>query len=561
MIDLIDKEVRGYKFIKLIGKGAFGFVFQGKVLKDKRIVAIKVIEIERFQENDGILGELVLSEQKALQKVKSKYVVGFVDCFMDNLYSYLVMEYCDSGDLEQQIKNPNLSLTEQDAIGILRQILSGLKDLHSTFIIHRDLKAANILIQSRSIYKIADLGFCKMLQNENDQSRLQLGSLYTMAPEILNQNSYGLSSDMFSVGVIFYQILFGRYPFTQKDYKSQSQPQINFNKNKIDVSDEAKDLIVQMLQFDPKKRITFLQISQHKVFQKQIFSQISRIQIESSKLDLEENVNFYQQQANIIEQENQKDIQTTQQRLLTNKQQPQRDVQFTQSIKNLQIDEIPFQDKSNLDNDLKQKIKKTNEMNLKIEELNRRMNDIYYFSNTILEIFQIQMRAHYAAVLLCYQVKKMNNLIQIQILEQISIVKDDNDYQNELNQLNNLLELAGQQYIISELQFEDIAYQQNLSGDKRIQEMLKNQLDQYNLNNNLYQEIDQIIKRENNQITYAIYHLIICCQYCFMLNKPVNPIQLDNNNFNIQKSKQLYPNQAEIRLKFQKIVEDDKNQY
>ncbi|CAK55980.1 unnamed protein product (macronuclear) [Paramecium tetraurelia] len=563
MNNFIDKEIKGYKFIKLIGRGAFGNVYQGKKMSTKQIVAIKVIEIERFGENDGILGELVESEQKALQKVKSKYVVGFVDTFQDNIYNYLVMEYCDSGDLEQQIKNPNTHFTEQDAIGILRQILQGLRDIHSVFIIHRDLKLANILIHNHSIYKIADLGFCKILQHENDQSRLQLGSLYTMAPEILNSNSYGLSSDMFSVGVIFYQILFGRFPFTQKDYKLTSQPLINFTRNKIDVSDESKDLLEKMLQFDPKKRITFQQITQHKVFEKQIFSQISRIQIESARVIMEEHAQFYQKEGAKIERENQKDIEITQQRLMSmgkpHLEQQQFNYEQSQNISNFKIEE-KVSENSIADIDIKEKTRKTDEMNLKINHFNKQMNDLYFFSNTILEIFQIQMRAHYAAVLLCYQVKKMIYSIKEQLEVQIQVNMNDSDLSLDLTHLQKLLELTEQQQIIIDLQFDDIAEQQIKSGDTRVQQMIQNQLKQDTFNDNLYSEINALIKKQNNQITYILFHMIQCCQYCFALNKQLNPIELDNSIFDLKKSSQIYPDQQNIKAQFE-MLQNSQQQY
>ncbi|CAK90858.1 unnamed protein product (macronuclear) [Paramecium tetraurelia] len=557
MSKLSNKEINGYKLIKLIGKGAFGYIYQGNILKTKEVVAIKVVEIERFKECDGLLGKLVLSEQDALKKVKSQYVVGFIDCFQDNSYNYLVMEYCDSGDLEQQIKDPKTFLTEQDAIGILRQILQGLRDMHAALIIHRDLKLANILIHNHSIYKIADLGFSKILQNETDLSCLQLGSLYTMAPEIYNQNSYGLSSDMFSVGVIFYQILFGRFPFSQNDYELETQPLINFTRNKIPVSEASKDLITKMLQFDPQKRIKFEEIAKHKVFEKQMFNQISRIQLQSSKVRIEEHSQFYQKEGKKIEKENQQEIQATKERLMSFKK-PQ---EAGQNLQQQQLQSISNQiiDINLISGEISLPVnsQKKNEMNQKINHFNKTMNDIYYFSNTIQEVFQIQMRAHYAAIILCYQVKIMTSKIQEQMQDQIQIHKGDIDLEFDLTQLKQILELAEQLYMVIDFQLQDIAQQQIQSGDIRIQEMLKNQISKKQLNDNLYNEINALITKENNQITYVLYHMIKCCQYCFMLNQQYKEIELDINNFDIKKSKQIHPNQNDIKLDFKKIQEYD----
>ena len=99
----------------------------------------------------------------------------------------------------------------------LKQILNGFKGLHEQSVMHRDFKLANILLHDR-ICKIADLGFAKMMK-ETDLTQTVLGTGLTMAPEVLKGMPYGLKADIWSIGVVFYQLLTGKYPYSGPNYK------------------------------------------------------------------------------------------------------------------------------------------------------------------------------------------------------------------------------------------------------------------------------------------------------------------------------------------------------
>ena len=123
------------------------------------------------------------------------------------------MELCNKGSLED-VLTKRKKIPESEAFDVLKQLVNGYKHLHDHSIIHRDLKPANILIKDES-YKIADFGFAKFYNEGADLAQIHqslVGSPIYMCPEILNGNTYSTKSDVWSMGVIFYQMLFGKTP-------------------------------------------------------------------------------------------------------------------------------------------------------------------------------------------------------------------------------------------------------------------------------------------------------------------------------------------------------------
>ncbi|CAD8050712.1 unnamed protein product [Paramecium sonneborni] len=529
--------IEKYQILSLLGQGAFGQVYKGLKLQNSDYVAIKVIELSRFSENDGLLGELVQSEIRALEIVKSDHVVGFFESFSDNKYCYIVMEFCDSGDLEQQLKNPKYKLTEQDALGIIKQILKGLRDLHSHYIIHRDLKLQNIMVHKNSSYKIADLGFCKVLQNPDQQSKLQLGTLFTMAPEIFNQQQYGLSSDMFSVGVILYQILYNRYPFTQRDYLSVQQPNINFQKNKIEVSYQTIDLLNQMLQFDPLKRITFQQLINHQAFEKPIFSLISKIQLQANMILFDDYEKFYLMKGKDIEQNNQN---YPFNKVNVGQQQQQQQQKSQKKIKIIEILDI-----------------KENELSLEIDKINLKINEMFFFTNTIQEIF-IYFNQPNLIALLCIKLQKLCEVI-LQLINQNqekfqNLKSHEQDFQILEQQYREMATLyEGIQY-----QFYDVKDNLPLFEQDHLAYFMQQNISDNEFNNEFLRQLQEQLYNHNHKITVAFAHVILCYLFCQTKN-PVT-IQFDETTFNLKKSGEQYQNSQYLLQQLEELSQNFYNQ-
>jgi serine/threonine-protein kinase ULK/ATG1 len=138
-------------------------------------------------------------------------VINFVEMIKTNRFIYLVYEFCEGGTLEDLIRAQG-HLHEHHALKIFRQLLNAFKSLNENHILHRDVKPNNIFFKSGNL-KLADFGFCKRLKNFDDLTQTSLGSPLYMAPEVLNGEVYDTKADVWSVGIVLYEMLFGRCPY------------------------------------------------------------------------------------------------------------------------------------------------------------------------------------------------------------------------------------------------------------------------------------------------------------------------------------------------------------
>ncbi|CAK59596.1 unnamed protein product (macronuclear) [Paramecium tetraurelia] len=260
------KQVRQYKLRKILGQGSFATVFLGENPK-KEIFAIKEIKLEEDDGSEEVqkLHQYFEQEIEIYLKTKHANLVSMIEEFTEKQFRYCVFEYCANGDLNNFWKN-NL-LTEQEAKTIFTQILAGMKYLAEQSIVHRDLKLDNILIDEKNTIKIADFGFAKYYNSE-DIFVSYCGTPATMAPEILNKQSYDFKCDIWSLGVILYQLIFKKYHWKGNvrsilDLQKQLQQyKVEFD-NQVKLSDEGKDLISKMLVSDKEKRINYQQLFAH----------------------------------------------------------------------------------------------------------------------------------------------------------------------------------------------------------------------------------------------------------------------------------------------------------
>ena len=133
-----------------------------------------------------------------------------MDSFSTTKEVFIFTEFCNGGDMEHYLKAKK-RLSEDEAVEFLQQILNGFLGLHEIGAMHRDFKTANILLHN-GVAKIADLGFSKILK-DSKLTRTILGTAATMAPELHEGRAYGLECDVWSVGVVYYQLLIGEYPY------------------------------------------------------------------------------------------------------------------------------------------------------------------------------------------------------------------------------------------------------------------------------------------------------------------------------------------------------------
>lgn len=263
----IMKKVGNYRLEREIGSGAFGTVYLARNLINNQAVAIKAIPQAGL--NPRLLKQLE-RELSVMMTVSSPYVVALIDKVRTSNYVYVVMEYCSGGDLEAYTKKGKVS--EVLAKRWLGNLLDAFATLHRLKVLHRDLKLANILLSEAdsgvAVAKVADFGFARFA-SDFSLAETMLGTPMFMAPEILGRTPYNYKVDVWSLGVIAYEIMVGRQAFVvysmEELIEAQKRP-IEFPLD-CGLSEEAKSLISLMLKYRPSDRPSFEVIRAHPFFQ------------------------------------------------------------------------------------------------------------------------------------------------------------------------------------------------------------------------------------------------------------------------------------------------------
>ena len=200
-----------YEIIKSIGEGGMANVYLAHDLILDRDVAIKVLRgdlagdekfVRRFQR-----------EALAASSLSHPNIVEMYDVGEDNGTYYIVMEYIDGKTLKQLIKKRG-ALTISECIDIMVQLTDGIDHAHSSYIIHRDLKPQNIMIQDSGEIKITDFGIAMALNNTQlTQTNSVMGSVHYLPPEQASGKGATVKSDIYSMGILFYELLTGNLPF------------------------------------------------------------------------------------------------------------------------------------------------------------------------------------------------------------------------------------------------------------------------------------------------------------------------------------------------------------
>ena len=208
-----------YKIIKLIGSGTFGKVYKAQNIETNEFVAVKEISKERL-EGDNYLKQAFFKELEVMKLIESSNSVKLIEFLETEETLNIIMELCDS-DLDNILRKKEDGFTEEELKIMLIQLNVILRKLNEKKVIHRDIKLKNILIKYdmnvpliNFIPKLCDFGFAKVL--EGDITQTKLGTPATMAPEILKNEDYNSKCDLWSLGVIIYQLLFKCLPFPRK---------------------------------------------------------------------------------------------------------------------------------------------------------------------------------------------------------------------------------------------------------------------------------------------------------------------------------------------------------
>jgi len=273
--DFKDKKTNNAKFTyTLLSKGNFSEVYlykkknrkEGKEGKEGKKYALKKINKEKissYQSNQQIITEVTIQKS-----IHYPGIVEIKDSFENSEFVFILFEYCQNDTLEQLInkeRDPK-KLTEKETQCYMLQLIISLNYLHKNNIIHRNLDISNLLLDKDMKLKIGSFRLAYQLKNNTDKCNMKYEKLY-IAPEVLKENGYSFEVDIWSLGIIMFQLLTGKYPFIE-GYEKNS----NVNVEKIsssEMSKAAKDLINQLLVIDPLKRPTLNQIIYHDFFNRE----------------------------------------------------------------------------------------------------------------------------------------------------------------------------------------------------------------------------------------------------------------------------------------------------
>ena len=263
-----NKDIRkNYEFISMLGNGSFGKVrlYRDRNYKDL-LFAIKTLKKEGIP---AYHFSLLKSEVTILSNLDHPNIVKYFGTFEDESYIHIVMEYLKGHDLDKIITLKKYTgFDEKNMCQIIHQLLKALSFIHSKNIIHRDIKPENILFSNKRNYsslKLIDFG----LATFSNLDHKSVGTPFYMSPETIEGNSTPLS-DMWSVGVIVYQMITGKLPFQSEEQGNEGLynkiTNDDYNReylDETDCSEEAKDFINKSLQKDIKLRLTTQEALNH----------------------------------------------------------------------------------------------------------------------------------------------------------------------------------------------------------------------------------------------------------------------------------------------------------
>ncbi len=222
-----DGQRIGYRFVRLIGQGASSRVYLAERLADQMTLVLKIMDVATIKEPQAL--QRFVQEAELVSELDSPYVVKFLEHGFTKDYGYIAMEFFTRGDLKQRIEH---GVPVEDATNYIRHISYGLSAVHAEGIVHRDLKPGNIMFRSNDSLALADFGISKRLNETGELTKhgSVLGTPNYISPEQALGNPVDHRSDLYSAGVIFYEMLTGRKPF-----KAESAPALVYQHVHADI--------------------------------------------------------------------------------------------------------------------------------------------------------------------------------------------------------------------------------------------------------------------------------------------------------------------------------------
>lgn len=260
-IELLDDGIlkgigfKSFDIEEILGHGAFGKVFKCKLKGKEEVYAMKVLKKAFLYKNKHL--KYAITECNILKQASHPFVIKMHYSFQtpDNLY--MILDYCSGCDLAYHLNKKQI-FDEDEARFFIAEIISAIEYIHSLDVIYRDLKPENILVADDGHCRLADFGLAKENIGEKDFARSFCGSPAYLPPEMLHSSKgVSKSADIYQIGAVLYEFLVGFPPYYTENIKElyQSIRSARLQVPKY-ISKEAKDLLNQLLNKRPEKRIT-----------------------------------------------------------------------------------------------------------------------------------------------------------------------------------------------------------------------------------------------------------------------------------------------------------------
>lgn len=247
-----------YRCIKVIGKGSFGEAVLVRSKHDGKRYVAKAIDSASMTAKEK---RDVQNEIRILAALSHPNIIRYQEHFEDGALIFIIMEYADGGDLSTRIKeakrqDPPQFFDPNLAMFWFLQICMALKYLHDNYILHRDLKTANIFLTSKNVVKLGDFGISTVLQNTMACARTVCGTPYYFSPELCQSKPYNNKSDVWALGVVFYEALTLSRPFNAKSLKELLKKILvgHYDPIHSSVPPQMRALCSSLLQVNPTQR-------------------------------------------------------------------------------------------------------------------------------------------------------------------------------------------------------------------------------------------------------------------------------------------------------------------
>lgn len=251
--------MENYQVLHLIGEGCFGKVFKGRRKYTGQAVALKFISTRGKSEKDL---KNLRQEMSILRTLNHDNIILLIDSFETSSDFVVVTEYAH-GELFEVFQDDR-QLPESEVQLIAQQLVKALHYLHSNRVIHRDMKPQNILIGSNNVIKIADFGFARSLSHQTTVLKSVKGTPLYMSPELVQEQPYNHTADLWSLGVILYELFLGTPPFYTNSLYSLINLIINDTvKYPDNMSPDFKSFLQGLLQKNPAKRLDWPGLLNH----------------------------------------------------------------------------------------------------------------------------------------------------------------------------------------------------------------------------------------------------------------------------------------------------------